>query len=236
MRIGVTGYKGRMGQMLLQEIEGHETLEYAGGTEEGDDPTSLFQNSDCVIDFTIPKATREHIRLAAKHQTTLVIGTTGLTQEDEKEIENAAKETTIVYAANMSVGVNMILALIEQAAARLGPEWDIEIAETHHKHKIDSPSGTALALGKSARSGRGSGDFVTDRNGKRNKGDIGFGVQRGGDIVGEHTLTFFGEGERVEIAHKATDRGIYARGALRAALWTKGQPHGLYSMRDILGL
>lgn len=236
MKIGIVGYKGRMGQMLVWEIEAHDTLTYFGGTEEGDDPATLFEEADCVIDFTVPEATRKHIWLAAKNHIPLVIGTTGLTESDEKEMADAAKETAIVYAANMSVGVNMILALVEQAAARLGPEWDIEISETHHKHKIDAPSGTALALGKAAQTGRGGGNFVTDRNGKRKSGDIGFGVQRGSDVVGEHTLTFFGAGERVEIGHKATDRSIFAKGALRAALWTKGRANGLYTMRDVLDL
>ncbi|MCB1529986.1 MAG: 4-hydroxy-tetrahydrodipicolinate reductase [Rhodospirillales bacterium] len=236
MKTGITGYKGRMGQMLVQEIEAQDGLSYFGGTEEGDDPAALFEEADCVIDFTVPDATRKHIWLAAKNHTPLIIGTTGLTEKDEKEMADAAKETVIVHAANMSVGVNMILALVEQAAARLGPEWDIEISETHHKHKIDAPSGTALALGKAAQAGRGSGNFVTDRSGKRNAGDIGFAVQRGSDVVGEHTLTFFGAGERVEIGHKATDRSIFAKGALRAALWTKDRPNGLYTMRDVLDL
>ena len=155
-------------------------------------------------------------------------------------IKQAADKTLIVYAANMSIGVNMILALVKQAGERLGPEWDIEIFETHHHHKIDSPSGTALALGKAAQAGRGSGDFVTDRTGKRNQGDIGYAVQRGGDIVGEHTVTFFGQGERIEIGHKATNRDLFAKGALHATQWalekSKAGSRGLYSMQDVLGL
>lgn len=236
MKIGITGYKGRMGQMLVKEIEADDALEFAGGTEQGDDPDELFQNSDVIIDFTLPEATRKHIWLAAKHKTPLVIGTTGLSENDEKEISDASKETTIIYAANMSVGVNLLMALVEQAASKLGPEWDIEIFETHHKHKIDSPSGTALALGKSARHGRGGGDFVTDRVGKRKEGDIGYAVQRGGNVIGEHTVTFFSEDERIELGHVASDRSLFAKGALRAAKWTEGKSGGLFSMRDVLGL
>lgn len=253
MRAGITGCKGRMGQTLIREIlaGAQPGLEIAGGSErEGVDLSGvpgyathntedLFINSDVVIDFTIPEATRRHIWLAAKHKKPLIIGTTGLTATDEKEIRDASKECAIVYAANMSVGVNILLALVEQAAARLGPEWDIEISDIHHKHKIDAPSGTALALGKAAAAGRKvahDDKKIIDRTGKRKEGDIGYAVQRGGDIVGEHTVTFYGPGERIELAHKATDRALFARGALRAALWTAKKPHGLYSMKDVLGL
>lgn len=236
MKISIAGYKGRMGQMLVKEIEVASGLDYAGGTEEGDDPEILFNHADAVIDFTTPGATRKHIWLAAKTRTPLVIGTTGLSEADEKEIRDASKETAIVYAANMSVGVNMLLALVQQAASKLGPEWDIEIFETHHKHKVDSPSGTALALGKAARAGRGSGDFVTDRAGKRREGDIGYAVQRGGNVIGEHTVTFFSENERITLGHVASDRALFAKGAIRAAQWVADKPPGLYSMKDVLGL
>jgi 4-hydroxy-tetrahydrodipicolinate reductase len=130
----------------------------------------------------------------------------------------------------------MLLALVEQTASRLGIDWDIEVFETHHNQKIDSPSGTALALGKAAQIGRGSGDFVTDRTGKRKEGDIGYAVQRGGDVVGEHDVTFFSQGERITLGHKATDRRLFAKGALRAAEWIKGKENGLYSMKDVLDL
>ena len=236
MKIGVTGYKGRVGQLLVKNIEEHEALEYIGGVDQGDDTQSLFEKADVIIDFTIPEATVSHAQIAANTNTSLVIGTTGLDEEQEKELTKAATKTSIVYAANMSVGVNMLLALVKQAAERLGPEWDIEIFETHHHHKIDSPSGTALAIGKAAREGRGSGEFVTDRTGKRNQGDIGYAVQRGGDVVGEHMATFFAEGERIELGHKASDRSLFAKGALRAAQWVKDKPAGLYSMSDVLDL
>lgn len=236
MKIGVTGYKGRVGQILVQNIKDNDTLEFAGGIDKGDDPLPLFQSADAVIDFSHPDATVIHADVASRTETALVIGTTGLTDEQESLLKKSSQKTTIVYAANMSVGVNMLLALVKQAAERLDPEWDIEVFETHHHHKIDSPSGTALALGKAAREGRGGGDFVIDREGKRKQGDIGYAVQRGGDVVGEHTVTFFSQGERVELGHKATDRALFAKGALRAAQWTKGQNAGLYSMTDVLDL
>lgn len=236
MKIGVTGCKGRVGQILVQEIEAAEDLEFAGGIDQGDDAKDLFEKADVIIDFTRPAATVEHAKLAAQTKTALVIGTTGLSEEQEKELDKAAQQTPIVYAANMSVGVNILLALVEQAARRLGVEWDIEVFETHHNQKIDSPSGTALALGKAARDGRNGGEFVTDRTGKRQQGDIGYAVQRGGDVVGEHDVTFFSQGERLVLGHKATDRRLFAAGALRAARWVHGKPAKLYSMKDVLDL
>ena len=237
MKIGVTGYKGRVGQILVQVIIAHAFLAFIGGIEKDDDPLPVFEKADAIIDFTHPDAAVKHVALAAQTKTAMIIGTTGLTQEQESKLAEAAKHTAIMYAANMSVGVNMLLALVKQAAQRLGPEWDIEIFETHHHHKIDSPSGTALAIGKAAREGRGGvGDFVTDRTGKRNQGDIGYAVQRGGDIVGEHTATFFSQGERIELGHRATDRALFAKGALRAVQWIKDKPAGLYSMQDVLDL
>ncbi len=241
IKVGVTGYKGRVGQILVKEIEASNMLDYAGGIDQGDDADALFEAADVVIDFTRPEATIKHAALAAAHNTALVIGTTGLDDAQEQQLNDAAKDTAIVYAANMSVGVNMLLALVEQAASRLGIDWDIEVFETHHNQKIDSPSGTALALGKAALEGRskvieGGGDFVTDREGKRKQGDIGYAVQRGGDVVGEHDVTFFSQGERVVLGHKATDRSLFAKGALRAAEWVEGKDNGLYSMKDVLDL
>lgn len=236
MKVGVTGYKGRMGKLLVQEIEAAEDMSFAGGIDAGDDAEPLFNDADIVIDFSVPDATITHTRLAANAGTALVIGTTGLNEAQEQKISAAAEKAPIVYAANMSVGVNMLMALVEQAAQRLDPEWDIEVFETHHNQKIDSPSGTALALGKSAQKGRGGGDFVTDRTGKRNQGDIGYAVQRGGDVVGEHDVTFFSQGERIILGHKATDRSLFAKGAIRAARWVGGKPAGLYTMKDVLDL
>jgi len=236
MKIGITGCNGRMGKTLTNLIESADGLELSGGIDQGDDAENLFKNSDVVIDFTIPDATMNHLDLAVQTGTPLVIGTTGLNEDQEALLQSSANKTPILYAANMSVGVNMLMALVEQAASRLGDDWDIEIFETHHHHKIDSPSGTALALGKSARNGRNGGDFVTDRAGKRKAGDIGYAVQRGGDVVGEHDVTFFSQGERLILGHKATDRALFAKGALRAARWLTNKPAGLYSMKDVLDL
>ncbi|MCK6417974.1 MAG: 4-hydroxy-tetrahydrodipicolinate reductase [Alphaproteobacteria bacterium] len=237
MKIGITGQNGRMGQMLIQELRGGAwpDLQLAGGIGRDGDAENLFKISDAVIDFTRPEATRNHVALAAQKKKILIVGTTGLTAEDESVLNNAAQQTVIVSAPNMSVGVNLLLALVEQAAARLGPDWDAEIYEAHHKNKIDAPSGTALALGKAVANQRG-GAFVTDRHGARKQGDIGFSVARGGDVVGEHSVTFYGAGERISLQHMATNRALFARGALKAAEWAKGQKPGLYFMRDVLGV
>lgn len=255
MKIGVVGCLGRVGSLLVQEIlsGAWKGAELAGGTvlpgEERDtgyfitsDSAALFTRADVVIDFTCPTATLHHATLAAKHGKALIVGTTGLSAEDEAQLRKAAEKTVVMYAANMSVGVNILLALVEQAAERLGEEWDIEIFEAHHKHKIDAPSGTALAIGKSAAKGRGVAlDDVAawarhGQTGAREKGAIGFSVARGGDVVGEHMATFYADGERLQLGHVATNRSLFARGALRAALWTDGQKPGLYSMKDVLGL
>lgn len=236
IKIGITGYKGRMGQMLINEIDNMDHLEFAGGIDMGDDAEVIFKKADVVVDFSVPDATITHARLAANSGTALVIGTTGLNEIQEQKIAVAAQKSPIVYAANMSIGVNILLAMVEQTASRLGIDWDIEVFETHHNQKIDAPSGTALALGKAARKGRGGGDFIIDRVGKRKAGDIGYAVQRGGDVVGEHDVTFFSQGERITLGHKSSDRRLFAQGALRAASWVKGKPAGLYSMKDVLDL
>lgn len=253
--IGVAGCTGRVGKLIVRELQsGHwrPTLSLAGGTirpgfplpddEDVDfhishDPEDLFQRADIIIDFTTPEASAKHIWLAAKHCKPLVIGTTGLNEAQEQELKDAAKEAPILHATNMSIGVNLLEALIEQVAARLDEQWDIEIAESHHRYKIDAPSGTALTLGKAAARGRKvKFDPVTNRNGERESGTIGFSVRRGGDIVGEHTAGFYADGERLELTHKASDRALFAKGALRAALWLKDQRNGLYTMRDVLNL
>ena len=172
----------------------------------------------------------------------MVIGTTGMTPEEIEGLKDAAAKSVIVQAANMSVGVNLLLGLTEQTAAALGDDYDIEIVEMHHRQKADAPSGTALALGRAAADGRGVDlDKVSQRvrdghTGPRKPGDIGFATLRGGDIAGDHTVIFAGDGERVELVHKASDRAVFARGAIRAARWIEGQKPGLYSMRDVLGL
>lgn len=257
MKVGVVGCMGRVGQILAGELRSGnwDGLEFAGGTalpedvaKAGDDffvtdkPEELFERADAVIDFTAPAATVEHAKLAATHKTALIVGTTGLSKEDEAVLAEAAEKTAIVYAANFSVGVNMLLALVEQTANRLQDGWDIEVFESHHKHKVDAPSGTALAIGKAAAAGRGVDlDKVAEwarhgETGARTDGDIGFSVARGGDVVGDHTAFFYAEGERIELTHKATDRSLFAKGAIRATQWAGDQSPGLYSMKDVLGL
>ncbi|MDE0537190.1 MAG: 4-hydroxy-tetrahydrodipicolinate reductase [Rhodospirillales bacterium] len=264
MKIGVVGCTGRMGRMVVAEITGTGGCELAGGTESAghpklgedvstvaglaasglkvsDDPAALFSASDAVIDFTVPEATLHHAGLAADSSTALVAGTTGMGDEQVSALGRAAARAPIVLAPNFSAGVNLLLGLTEQVAGVLGEDFDIEIVEMHHKHKVDAPSGTALGLGEAAAKGRGVGlNQVADRGrdgitGERQPGRIGFAALRGGDVVGEHTVVFAGAGERIELTHKAASRVIFARGAVRAALWTEGRPAGLYSMMDVLG-
>ena len=264
-KIGVVGAAGRMGQMLVREVAASEGCLVAGGTERpgspalgrdvgevagiapvgvaiGEDADALFRAADAVLDFTAPAATLAHAKLAAKHRKIHIVGTTGIDRAAEAAIAEAGKSATIVLAPNMSLGVNLALLLVEQMAGALGPDWDIEILEMHHKHKVDAPSGTALGLGRAAAKGRGVAlEAVSQRGrdgitGPRKAGAIGFAALRGGDMVGEHRVIFAGEGERIELAHIATNRVIYAKGAIRAALWARGKPPGLYGMKDVLGL
>ena len=212
------------------------------GLAVGEDAGVLFRDADAVVDFTQPGATLSHARLAAATGTALIVGTTGLEAQHMEALKAASAKAAVIQAANMSAGVNVLLGLTEQVAAMLGPDYDIEISEMHHRHKVDAPSGTALALGRAAAKGRGVDlDKVSQRarngqTGERNPGDIGFAVIRGGDVAGEHTVLFAADGERLELTHKANDRAIFARGAVRAALWTEGRGPGLFSMRDVLGL
>lgn len=265
MKIGIAGCAGRMGRMLVKAVLKTEGATLSGGTEEpghravgedvaalagakpsgspiGDDPGALFACSDVVIDFTSPEATVRHARLAASHGVALVVGTTGLKPADFEVLKSVAQSVAVIQAANMSVGVNLLLGLTRQVASVLADAYDIEIVEMHHRHKVDAPSGTALALGRAAADGRGRDlDAISQRArdgiiGARRQGDIGFATLRGGDVVGEHTVIFAGDGERIELSHKATSRAVFAHGALHAALWTAGQPPGLYSMRQVLGL
>jgi len=221
---------------------GAEAVGIAPGIKIGGDAGALFQDSDVVIDFTVPAATAGHAGLAGGNGCALIVGTTGLEAEHMDALASAAEKAVVVQAANMSVGVNLLLGLTEQVAGALGDEYDIEIFEMHHRHKVDAPSGTALALGQAAAAGRGVDlNQVSQRGrdgntGLRNPGDIGFAVLRGGDVAGDHTVIFAGDGERIELTHKAGNRSVFARGAVRAALWTTKQKPGLYSMRDVLGL
>lgn len=265
MRIGIVGCAGRMGRMLMEAVLAAEGCSLAGGTERAgsefvgrdvgplvgrdslgasvtDDAEALFAAADAVIDFTAPAATRAHAAIAARLGKILVVGTTGLSKEDEAVLAEAGAKTPVVYAPNFSVGVNLLMALTERTAAILGEDYDIEIVEMHHRHKVDAPSGTALGLGRSAAKGRGRPlDEVWCKSrdghtGARPKGEIGFATLRGGDVVGDHTVMFAAEGERIELTHKASSRAVFAKGAVRAARWAEGRPAGLYSMRDVLGL
>lgn len=265
MRLVVTGASGRMGRTLVRAI--HDlpgvvlcgALEKAGSIAVGqdagllagvgklsvpitDDPLAAISKADGVLDFTAPAATVEFAALAAQARVVHVIGTTGLEQEHLDKIAAAARHATIVRSGNMSLGVNLLASLVRRAARALGPEFDIEIVEMHHRMKVDAPSGTALLLGEAAAEGRGV-DLAThsDRGrdgitGARKPGDIGFAALRGGGVIGEHTVMFAGNGERIEFTHKAEDRSLFANGAVRAALWGRGRKPGLFSMADVLGL
>ena len=264
-RIVVPGCAGSMGRMLAKCIQETEAAELVGGTEPpgseavgldigelagigalgavvADDPVPLIAHADAVIDFTAPAATVAHAGLAAQAGAALVIGTTGLDAEQIAAVERAAVHSPVVMAANMSLGVTLLTALVEQVARALDPDYDIEVVEMHHRRKVDAPSGTALALGRAAAAGRGVDlEAVSQRvrdgqTGARRRGDIGFATLRGGDVVGDHSVIFAAEGERIELTHKASTREVFARGAVKAALWARGRPPGLYSMKDVLGL
>ena len=263
VKVSVSGGAGRMGGMLIREIIQADDLCLVAATDRtespnigcdvavvagfgssdvflGADPSSLFQNTDVVIDFSTPDASLHHAALASETGTAIVIGTTGLTTDQEDVLRQAAKNAVIVYCANTSVGVTLLTQLVEKVAAQLTSGWDIEILETHHHHKVDAPSGTALALGKAAARGRQVdlnevADMVRKgKAGARTEGDIGFAVLRGGDVAGEHSVIFYGEAERVEITHRANDRVIFARGALKAARFAAKAEPGFYDMHDVL--
>lgn len=263
--IVITGGSGRMGQMLIRTVldsdkarlvgvverSGHAWVDQDVGVAMGgaavgvtvtDDALQAFASAQAVIDFTAPEATLEFAALAAQARAVHVIGTTGMTDEQIARLEPAARHAVIVRAGNMSLGVNLLVQLTKKVAAALDEDFDIEVIEAHHHHKVDAPSGTALMLGEAAAEGRGvSLAEVSDRGrdgitGARKRGDIGFTAIRGGDIVGEHDVLFAAAGERIVLRHMATDRAIFARGALKAALWGQDKAPGQYDMVDVLGL
>ncbi|MDR6954018.1 4-hydroxy-tetrahydrodipicolinate reductase [Ancylobacter sp. 3268] len=265
MRLVIVGAGGRMGRALIKAVSeapdlvlvgaieppgsdnlGRDAGALAGlgklGVEVTDDALPLFAKAEGVIDFTVPAASVAFAALAAQARIVHVIGTTGCSVEDEARIEAAARHATIVKSGNMSLGVNLLAALVKRTARTLNEDFDIEIVEMHHNRKIDAPSGTALLLGNAAAEGRGvaletEGVFTRHgHTGARRTGDIGFATLRGGTVVGDHSVIFAGPGERIELAHKAEDRMIFARGALTAARWARGRKPGLYSMRDVLDL
>ncbi len=262
--IVVTGASGRMGQMLINTIgasgkarvsgavvrAGHEWVgrdlgRCMGGDATGvlvtDDPLEAFATAHAILDFTTPDATVEFAALAAQAHAVHVIGTTGMGESHLQKVSAAARHATIIRAGNMSLGVNLLVQLTKKVAAALDADFDIEVIEAHHRHKVDAPSGTALMLGEAAAEGRGvTLKDVSDRGrdgitGARETGNIGFSAIRGGDIVGEHDVLFAGEGERVILRHVATDRSIFARGAVKAALWGMDKSPGEYDMADVLG-
>ena len=265
MRLVVAGAGGRMGRTLVKAIADNKGFALAGALEDARSPLigwdagtlagtpengikltadagKLFDEADGIIDFTAPVATVAFAALTAKAGKVHIIGTTGLSAADNGKIKDAARSAVIVKSGNMSLGVNLLAALTKRVAKTLDQSFDIEILEMHHNQKVDAPSGTALMLGRAAAEGRG---IDLDRNsvrsrdgntGARHPGDIGFANLRGGSVVGEHTVIFAGPAERIELAHKAEDRMIFARGALHAALWARSQKPGLYSMMDVLGL
>jgi 4-hydroxy-tetrahydrodipicolinate reductase len=265
MRLIIMGAGGRMGRTLVKAMADAEGFALAGAVESAGSPLigqdagvlaglspngvkltadlkALLGGTDAIVDFTAPSASVAHAALAGQHKVAHIIGTTGLTADDDAKIAAAAKTTAIVKSGNMSMGVNLLAALVKRVAQTLDADFDIEIVEMHHNKKVDAPSGTALLLGRAAaagrkidldaRSARGR-DGVT---GARKAGDIGFVALRGGTVVGDHSVIFAGPAERIELVHKAEDRMIFARGALKAALWVRGKPPGLYSMADVLGL
>jgi 4-hydroxy-tetrahydrodipicolinate reductase len=265
MKIAVTGAAGRMGRELIRAVHGRDDCALAGAIEQKgsialgqdagllaglgrlnvpitDDALELFAKVDAVLDFTVPKASVEFAGLAANARIVHVLGSTGLSADDDKKISAAARHATIVRSGNMSLGVNLLTALTRKVAQALDADFDIEVLEMHHRHKVDAPSGTALMLGRAAAEGRGvdvdkASVRVRDgHTGERRRGDIGFATLRGGNVVGEHSVIFAADGEVVQLTHKATDRGIFARGAVKGALWGRGKPPGLYSMMDVLGL
>lgn len=265
MGLVVVGAAGRMGQALIRAIDETDGAHVAGAVERAgstqlerdagelagigplgvkisDDPLPVFAHADGVLDFTAPAATVEFAGYAAQARIVHVIGTTGCSQEDDARIEAAARHATIVKSGNMSIGVNLLSVLVEQAARALGEDFDIEVLEMHHRAKVDAPSGTALLLAEAAATGRDialadSSVRVRDgHTGARQPGTIGFATLRGGSVVGDHSIILAGPGERIVLSHHAEDRSLFARGAVKAALWASGRKPGLYSMRDVLGL
>ncbi len=265
IKIAVMGAAGRMGRMLVAEIIARDECILSGASDVENSPylgedagilagccnidikltadsAHIIAKSDVIIDFTTPKSTIAHAKLAAQAGAAHIIGTTGLNNDDEEMLNIAARHITIVYAPNFSIGVTVLMELTKRLAATLDEDWDIEILEMHHRNKVDAPSGTALALGKAAATGRKTDhdskrQSTRDGNtGARKAGDIGYATLRGGDVVGEHSVIFASDAERIELSHKATGRQIFSRGAVRAAIWAKTQSHGIYNMADVLGL
>ncbi len=237
-RIGILGSKGRMGQALVGAIAA-AGAELAGGADAGEDFAALATACDVLVDFSSPNALGDHLAAARAGKTPILIGTTGLDRTHHSMIDHAGHDIAVIQAANTSLGINLLAAMVEQAAARLGPDWDIEVLEMHHRAKVDAPSGTALLLAEAAAHGRGKSLPELsrfDRDGLRDVGSIGFASLRGGSVAGDHMVVLAGDGERIELVHRAESREIFARGAVRAALWLVGREPGRYTMNDVLGV
>jgi 4-hydroxy-tetrahydrodipicolinate reductase len=247
--IGILGAAGRMGRAVAEAAVAAEQEVIGGvdlsGAVEGryGDAAALAAHCDVLIDFSAPSALPGHLAAARATGTPMVIGTTGLQPADHALIDQAAADIAVLQAANMSLGVTLLMQLVREAAARLGNEWDIEILEMHHRHKVDAPSGTALLLGKAAAEGRGSTVEELSRFNRmdgephrRDNGTIGYASLRGGSAAGDHLVIFAGENERIELGHRAENRRIFAQGAVKAAAWLIGRPAGRYAMTDVLGL
>lgn len=263
MKIGIIGCAGRMGRVLINEVYHTPHCSLSGGVERAGSPfvgedlgklagleplgiaaqpdvETLFRESDAVIDFTAPESSLQAAELAAKHKKIHVIGTTGLNESQHQQLMQYAKSTAIVWSSNMSIGVTILHSLVEQVAGWLGDDYDIEILEMHHRHKKDAPSGTAITLGESAARGRKVAlkDVACYARegivGERPVGEIGFATLRGGSVIGDHTVIFASQEDRIELTHKSSSRNIYAKGAVRACLWAKDKAPGLYSIKDVL--
>lgn len=259
VKVGILGCMGRMGQALTSATIQSETLSLVIGSERAghaligktapgsdipvtDQADTVFEASDLVIDFTPPGDTIRHATLAEQKGVRLLVGTTGLTEADDAALDRAAQSVAIMQAGNYSLGINVLLSLVRQAAARLDEGWDIDVLEMHHKHKVDAPSGTALMLGEAAAEGRGKSlpELRTPARegitGEREPGSIGFAALRGGSVIGEHSVILTSDSERITVSHRAENRNLFATGAVQAAAWLSRQGPGRYSMRDVLGL
>jgi 4-hydroxy-tetrahydrodipicolinate reductase len=240
-RIGIIGSEGRMGRVLVEAVlTAGDT--HAGGIDKGGDPATLARDSDVLVDFSSPHALEANLDAALAAGIPVVVGTTGLEERHHWLVDNAANSIAVLQTGNTSLGVTLLAHLVREAASRLGPDWDIEIVETHHRMKIDAPSGTALLLGEAAAEGRNvvlADSSVRGRDGitgAREAGTIGFASLRGGSVAGDHTVHFLADNERISLSHLAENRAIFARGAVRAAQWLLGKPAGRYTMPEVLGL
>ena len=240
-RIGIIGSEGRMGRALVAAI-GAAGETHAGGIDQGGDPLALARECDVLVDFSSPRALEANLDAAIAAGTPIVVGATGLEERHHFLLDNAAEHIAVLQTGNTSLGVTLLAHLVREAASRLGDDWDIEIVETHHRMKVDAPSGTALLLGEAAAEGRGialAGASARGRDGitgPREPGTIGFASLRGGTVAGDHSVMFLADDERIALSHMAENRAIFAKGAIRAAQWLIGRPAGRYTMPEVLGL